>query len=281
MDMCAGIAKTGLKPFFAVYSTFSQRALDQAFQEVALQDLPVRVCMDRAGLVGGDGAVHHGFMDISIFRPLPGSVLLAASDEPTLKAALRFMKDYDAGPSFLRYPRDNVAKQPLQDDDECPPFTLGRANLVIAPNAKPDLVILAYGMPVNHAAKAIEELRGNDQGELRGGYDIALYDARFAKPVDIELLRKVILAGIPVMTIEDHALAGGFGSAVLEACNDAKLPTQHITRLGLPMKWIKQSSRSAQLAAVGLDAEGIARAIREVLSDRPAPTPDPVVTRSV
>jgi len=273
MDMCAGIAKTGQKPFFAVYSTFSQRALDQAFQEVALQNLPVRVCMDRAGLVGGDGAVHHGFMDISIFRPLPGAVLLAACDEPTLKASLRFMKDYDAGPSFLRYPRDSVAKQPLQDDADCPPFELGKANLVIAPNNKPELVILAYGMPVYHAAEAIKEIREQ-------GHDIALYDARFAKPVDIELLRKVIEADIPVMTIEDHTLAGGYGSAVLEACNDAKLPTHHITRLGLPMKWIKQASRSAQLAEVGLDAEGIARAIREVLSDLHAPTLDHAVARA-
>ncbi len=273
MDMCAGIAKTGLKPFFAVYSTFSQRALDQAFQEVALQNLPVRVCMDRAGLVGGDGAVHHGFMDISMFRPLPGAVLLAACDEPTLKASLRFMKDYDAGPTFLRYPRDSVAKSPLQSDADCPPFELGKANLVIAPNDKPDMVVLAYGMPVYHAAQAIEALRGE-------GRDIALYDARFAKPVDIELLRKIIGANIPIITIEDHILAGGFGSAVLEACNEARIPTHGIKRLGLPMKWIKQASRSAQLAEIGLDAESIAHAIRQVLSDRPAPTPDHAVART-
>ncbi len=273
MDMCAGIAKTGQKPFFAVYSTFSQRALDQAFQEVALQGLPVRVCMDRAGLVGGDGAVHHGFMDISIFRPLPGAVLLAACDEPTLNASLRFMKDYDAGPSFLRYPRDSVAKTPFQSDTDCPPFQLGKANLVIAPKDKPDLVVLAYGMPVYHAAQAIESLRGE-------GRDIALYDARFAKPVDIELLRKVISADIPVLTIEDHALAGGFGSAVLEACNEAKLPTHQVKRLGLPMKWIKQASRSAQLAEVGLDAKGITHAIREMLSNHPAPSPDTAVART-
>ncbi len=273
MDMCAGLARTGHKPFFAVYSTFSQRALDQTFQEVSLQGLPVRVCMDRAGLVGGDGAVHHGFMDISMFRTLPGAVLLAACDEPTLKAGLRFMKDYDAGATFLRYPRDNVAKQPLQIEAECPPFVLGKANLVIAPSAKPDLVILACGTSVYAAAQAIGPLTDQD-------HDIALYDARFAKPVDIELLRKVIGAGIPVLTIEEHALVGGFGSAVLEACNEAKLPTRHITRLGLPMKWIKQASRSAQLAEVGLDAEGIARAIRSVLSDHPSPQPDPAVART-
>jgi len=277
MDMCAGIAKTGLKPFFAVYSTFSQRALDQVFQEVSLQGLPVRVCMDRAGLVGGDGAVHHGFMDISMFRVLPGAVLLAACDEPTLKASLRFMKDYDDGATFLRYPRDSVAEKPLQDDAACPPFKLGKANLVIAPDAKPDLVVMAYGMPVYHAAQAINGLRN----EAGGDHDIALYDARFAKPVDIELLRKVIGAGIPVLTIEDHALAGGFGSAVLEACNEAGLPTHGIKRLGLPMKWIKQAGRKEQLAEVGLDTAGIARAIKEVISKHPSPKPDHVEARTV
>ncbi len=266
MAMCAGIAKAGHKPFFAVYSTFSQRALDQAFQEVALQSLPVRVCMDRAGLVGGDGAVHHGFMDIAMFRVLPGAVLLAASDEPTLRAALRFMRDYDAGPTFLRYPRDNVAERPIQDEAECPPFELGKANLMIAPQGKPDLVILAYGTPVYDGAKAIERLRE----QTDSAYDIALYDARFAKPVDSELLRKVIGAGVPVMTIEDHALAGGFGSAVLEACNELGLATHGIKRLGLPMRWIKQGSRKEQLAEVGLDAEGIAQAIATFLDSSPA-----------
>ncbi len=276
MDMCAGLAKTGLKPFFAVYSTFSQRALDQAFQEVSLQNLPVRVCMDRAGLVGGDGAVHHGFMDISMFRTLPGAALLAACDEPTLKAALRFMRGYDTGASFLRYPRDSVAESPLQDDADCPPFELGKANLVIAPNDKPDLVILAYGMPVYTAAEALKKLNGDSSND----YDIALYDARFAKPVDIELLRKVIGADIPVLTIEDHTLAGGFGSAVLEACNEHGLPTHKIKRLGLPMKWIKQASRNAQLAEVGLDPDSIAQTIKEVIAAHPVKTPDHAPART-
>jgi 1-deoxy-D-xylulose-5-phosphate synthase len=122
-------------------------------------------------------------------------------------------------------------------------------------------------MPVYHAAQAIGLLAD----ERRGDYDIALYDARFAKPVDTELLRKVIDAGIPVLTIEDHALAGGFGSAVLEACNETGLPTHGIRRLGLPMKWIKQAGRKEQLAEVGLDAEGIARAIRDFLSASSTP----------
>ncbi len=279
MDMCAGLAKTGIKPFFAVYSTFSQRALDQAFQEVALQNLPVRVCMDRAGLVGGDGAVHHGFMDISIFRPLPGAVLMAACDEPTLKAALHFMRDYDTGASFLRYPRDSVAESPLQTDADCPPFKLGKANLVVAPNDKPDLVILAYGMPVYAAAEAIRKLY-DESHDTPDTYDIALYDARFAKPVDIELLRRIIDADIPVLTIEDHTLAGGFGSAVLEACNEHGLPTHKIKRLGLPMKWIKQASRNAQLKEVGLDPDSIAETMKELIAAHPVNTHDHATART-
>jgi len=108
VDMCAGMAKTGLKPFATIYSTFLQRGIDQIFQEVALQGLPVRFCMDRAGLVGGDGAVHHGFLDLALMRGFPKIALTAAMDEPTLRAALEFMRGYDEGPSAVRYPRDVV-----------------------------------------------------------------------------------------------------------------------------------------------------------------------------
>src|SRR5262249_46536762 len=127
MDMCAGLAKTGVRAFFAVYSTFVQRALDQVFQEISLQGLPVRLCLDRAGFVGDDGAVHHGFMDIAMFKPLPGLVMLAASDEPNLRAGLEFMRTYDAGCSVIRYPRD-IVPTPLVP--QVPPFELGKAVFV-------------------------------------------------------------------------------------------------------------------------------------------------------
>ncbi len=257
MDMCAGMAKAGIKPFFAVYSTFAQRALDQVFQEVALQNLPVRVCMDRAGFVGGDGAVHHGFMDIAMFKVFPHVVLLAASDEPNLRAGLEFMRQYEEGASFIRYPRDNVAQPPVQET--VPPFELGKANLVRpARGEKPDLAILAYGTMVYNALAALEELETQ-------GYDIAVYDARFAKPIDIDLVQELIESNIPILTIEDHALVGGFGATVLEECNDRRLPTRDVYRLGMPQRWIYQDSRANQLAQCGLDAAGIARKVREIL----------------
>ena len=266
MDMCAGMAKAGIKPFFAVYSTFSQRALDQVFQEVALGGVPVRVCMDRAGYVGGDGAVHHGFMDITMFRVFPKAVLLAASDEPNLRAALEFMRTYDQGASFVRYPRDNVVADPVQE--KVPPYVPGQANLLRpAKGAKPDLAIFAYGAEVYEALKAMDELEPQ-------GYDVAVYDARFAKPVDINLLEQLIKAGVLILTVEDHALAGGFGSCVLEACNDGSLQTDRIHRLGMPEKWVCQDSRANQLALVGLDAAGIARKVRRIVDSRVSESAD-------
>lgn len=271
MDMCAGMAKSKLKPFFAVYSTFVQRALDQVFQEVALQQLPVRICLDRAGFVGGDGAVHHGFMDVSMFAPLPGVVMLAASDEPNLRAGLEFMRTYDAGCSIIRYPRDNVAAAPLQA--EVPPFELGKANLVkpAKSSADGDLAILAYGIMVYQAVEAAEALQ-------QQGYDVAVYDARFAKPVDIALVQRLLGAGIPILTVEDHALAGGFGAAVLEACNDQEIFTDQIHRLGIPAKWFYQESRANQLAEAGIDAMGIGRKVRQILERRASTPTKPPLT---
>lgn len=268
MDMCAGLAKAGLKPFFAVYSTFAQRALDQVFQEVALQGLPVRVCMDRAGYVGGDGAVHHGFMDIAMFRAFPEVVLMAAGDEDSLKAALGFMRGYDTAASFLRYPRDNVAENPLFDD--CPAFELGKA-VCVRPSKNelsggtPELAILAYGTPVVAARDALSVLREH-------GHDAALYDARFAKPVDLALITRLLNHGVPILTIEDHLADGGFGSAVLDAANAARLDTRLIHRLGMPPAWVGPDSRTNQLAAAGLDPAGIAERalaiVREAAASR-------------
>ena len=256
-DMMAGMAKAGLKPFFAVYSTFLQRAFDQVFQESSLQGLPLRLCLDRAGLVGGDGAVHHGFCDISILRVFPNAALLAAMDEPSLRAGLEFMRTYEAGISAIRYPRDSVDTRFA--DQKCPPFELGKSRPIVECDA-PDLAVLAYGTPAMKALDARELLGGDD-----GDYRISVYEARFAKPVDINLISKLIQQEIPILTIEDHSLTGGFGASILEACNKAGLSTQRIIRLGIPEEWIVQDSRDNQLKYVGLDAGSIAQTIREIL----------------
>jgi len=275
MDMMAGLAKTGWKPFFAVYSTFLQRAFDQVFQEVALQGHPVRLCLDRAGLVGGDGAVHHGFCDVSILRVFPNAALMAAMDEPSLNAALEFMRNYEDGLSAVRYPRDKVNERfvrgasgtgvsPVTADeastaesDVCPPFELGKARSLIEHDT-PDVAVLGYGVMAIEAAKAIDELDSE--------YKVNLYDARFAKPVDVELLRALTERNVPIITVEDHGLEGGFGSCVLDACNEHGLDARLITRLAIPSThWIYQGSRTGQLEEAGIDAASIARTICAVV----------------
>jgi len=255
LDMMAGLAKTGWKPFFAVYATFLQRAFDQAFQEASLQGLPVRLLLDRAGLVGGDGAVHHGFCDTALLRVLPGAAVMAAIDEPSLKAAIEFMRTYDEGLSSVRYPRDNVSARLIERD--CPAFKLGKARAIggTGEPADCDVAVLAFG------TSAIDSLTAADS--LAGEYRVAVYDARFAKPVDVALIRTLLERATPIVTVEDHSIIGGFGSAVLEAAQAMNLDSSRIVRLGLPDSWILQDGRNAQLAEAGIDAAGIARGIRQ------------------
>ncbi len=254
MDMMAGLAKTGWKPFFAVYSTFLQRAFDQAFQEVALQGLPVRLCLDRAGLVGGDGAVHHGFCDVSILRVLPKAAIMAAADEPSLVAAMEFMRTYEVGLSAVRYPRDNVSEA-LAPFGTCPAFELGKAR-ALRDEDRPDVAVLAFGTMVVSTLKAVETLGP----EVR----VSVYDARFAKPVDAGLVKSLLERNIPVITIEDHGPHGGFGAAVVEAAADMGLNAGLIVRMALPDGWVYQDSRGDQLKEAGLDPASIAAMIRRV-----------------
>jgi 1-deoxy-D-xylulose-5-phosphate synthase len=267
LDMMAGLAKTGFKPFLAVYSTFFQRAFDQAFQEASLQGLPVRLCLDRAGLVGGDGAVHHGFCDVSLLRTLPKAVITAAIDEPSLRAALEFMRTYDAGLSSVRYPRDIVSDRFAAT---CPPFELGKSRQLTTIGAQdhPDVAVLAFGTPAIDACAAADSL----SPELR----VAVYDARFAKPVDAGLISTLLSQGTPILTIEDHGRIGGFGSAVVEAAHALRLDPTPISCLGLPDAWIYQDSRAKQLAEVGIDRAGIAAAIRAAANHEPLPAREPV-----
>jgi len=262
LDMMAGLAKTGWKPFFAVYSTFLQRAFDQAFQEASLQGLPVRLCLDRAGFVGGDGAVHHGFCDIALLATLPKACLMAAMDEPSLKAAVEFMAGFDDGLSAVRYPRDGVS--PMYASETCPPFAIGKARaLVTHPDAQ--VALLGYGTSAIDASEAAREL-------ALDGIKAEVYDARFAKPVDIDLVANLVARGVPIITIEDHSIRGGFGSCVLEACNERRIDTRGITRLAMPDGWIYQGERKEQLAEVGLDPASIAATARKIVlkAARPA-----------
>ncbi|MDA0803968.1 MAG: 1-deoxy-D-xylulose-5-phosphate synthase [Planctomycetota bacterium] len=250
MDMMAGLAKTGARPFFAVYSTFLQRAFDQVFQEVSLQGLAVRLLLDRAGFVGGDGAVHHGFCDISLLAPLPGSTLMAAMDEPSLRAAIDFMSTHDAGLSAVRYPRDKVDGR--LSHEPCPPFELGRAR-ALRVSTSPDVAVLALGTMALTALDAASALADR--------LSVAVWDARYAKPLDGALLEDLLRRGIPVVTLEDHGATNGFGTLVLAEAHRRGLDTRLVSVLGAPESWIGQGSRAEQLAQVCLDTASVAAAI--------------------
>jgi len=251
VDIAGGMAKAGLRPVAAIYSTFLQRAFDQVFQEVALQQLPVMFCIDRAGLVGGDGAVHHGFLDIAYLRGLPGMVLMAPVDEVELMASMKLGLTLETA-CAVRYPRDKVPA-PIPD---CPPFALGKSRRL---RDGDDGTILCYGTVAHDALDAAEMLSAN-------GIEIGVVNARFARPIDEDMVDAAFAGGRPVVTVEDHSVAGGFGSAVLEVVQERGLSANRMLRLGIPTdRFIAHGSRAGQLAECGFDATGIAAAVQSLV----------------
>lgn len=252
--MAAGLAKAGLKPIVAIYSTFLQRAFDQIFHEVSLQELGVLFCLDRAGLVGSDGPTHHGLFDLAYLRILPGLVVMAPADEAELSSAIDFALS-SGKPAAIRYPRDEIPSNlPAQTKA---PFLEGQPVLLREGN---DGTILALGAMVENALSAAEMLSKDD------GIEISVFSARFVKPMHEETICEIISGGKPVITVEDHALIGGFGSAVLETAAKHSLDTSNVTLLGVPDRFIAHATREEQLAEVGTDPEGIAKAVRRCVS---------------
>ncbi len=252
VDIAAGMCQSGLRPVVAIYSTFLQRAFDQVFQEVALQGHPVMFCIDRAGLVGGDGAVHHGFLDITYLRGLPGMVLMAPMDEPELLDAMRFGLSLDQ-PCAIRYPRDNIPT-PIPD---CPPFEIGKSRKLRDGAAA---TILAYGVTSISALAAADML-------AECGVEVTVVNARFAKPVDRDMVRRAYASGAPVVTVEEHSVVGGFGSAVLEAAAQLGLACDRVACLGMSGDhFVQYGSRGGQLAECGIDATGIAATVQRLLA---------------
>jgi 1-deoxy-D-xylulose-5-phosphate synthase len=171
---------------------------------------------------------------------------------------MEFMRGYEGGLSSLRYPRDSVS--PLFATQPCPPFELGKARALQA-HDEPDAAVLGFGVMAIEAMDALKQLDGE--------YRVNVYDARFAKPVDADLLKDLLTRGIPVITVEDHSIRGGFGSCVLEACAELGLDARLVTRMALPDAWIYQGERREQLVEAGLDAASIARAIRAAVEAAP------------
>lgn len=264
VTMAAGMAKAGVKPIAAVYSTFIQRAFDNVWQEVILNGLPVVFCMDRAGFVGDDGAVHHGFCDQAFLRPLPGIVLMAPSDEAELNRMLRLALSLDVA-SAIRYPRDNVPATNFESVNGDDSLTLGKSRVL---RIGEDATILAYGSLVQNALEAAAILSRDH------GIEAEVIDARFCKPLDESMLRRVLREHHPVITVEDHVLINGFGTAVAEFAASNSLPTQWLLSLGHPAdRLVAHAKRAEQLAEVGLDAGGIVRAVRSAAGAKTAAIP--------
>jgi len=244
----AGQAKAGCRPIVDIYSTFLQRSFDQIFQEVCLQNLPVVFMLDRAGLTGPDGPTHHGAFDLGYLRLFPNMAVLAPGDEHDLAAMLDWALAH-GGPVAIRYPKATVENHGGQR----PPIELGRSETLAEGH---DGLVVACGTLLGEALAAAAELRGE-------GLDLTVINARFIKPLDPTILERIEAAPWTV-TLEENVLQTGFGSAVLEAVNDAGLPAGTIVRLGLPDRFVEHGERAELLADLGLDAAGIAATCRRL-----------------
>jgi 1-deoxy-D-xylulose-5-phosphate synthase len=260
--LASGLALQGAKPVCAIYSTFLQRAFDQIVHDVCLQELDVTFAMDRAGLVGDDGPTHHGAFDVSYFRPLPNVVVMAPRDEAMLVHMLRTAIAHD-GPAALRYPRG--AAEGVELPVEPAEIPIGSGELLASGER---VALVGYGYGVSIALRAAELLADHD---LRP----TVADARFAKPLDAELLERLALGHDLVVTIEENVLSGGFGSAVLEHLEDsfADRPGDRarVMRIGLPDRYVTHGKPALLREEVGLTGESVAeRVLAALRSGEPA-----------
>ena len=249
----AGLATQGLTPFCNIYSSFMQRAYDQVLHDVALQNLNVVFCLDRGGLVGADGATHHGAYDMAYMRMIPNMVVSAPMNEEELRNLMYTAQLPNKGPFSIRYPRGNGVmvdwKKPMRE------IKIGTGRKVTNGN---DIAILTIGHPGNFAQEAIAEL-------AEQGVSVAHYDMRFVKPIDETMLHEVFSKFKKVITVEDGCLMGGFGSAVLEFMVDQKYAAE-IVRLGIPDEYIHHGTQEELWADCGFNKGAIVMTVRKMLS---------------
>lgn len=254
MTFAAGLAADGYKPVVAIYSSFVQRAYDQVFHDICLQKLPVTIAMDRAGLVGDDGPTHHGVFDISYLRHLPALTLMAPKDENELRQMLKAAVDSGL-PMSIRYPRG--AGYGVELDKEIKSLAIGTGELLLDGT---DISIIAIGSTVYPAMEAAENLKAQ-------GISAAVLNARFIKPLDAALILETAKKTGHVLTVEENALQGGFGTAVLELLHDHDLQQIKIKRLGIPDHFIEHGSQAQLRQDVGIDASGITTAAVQFLKN--------------
>ncbi len=253
VNFAAGLAKAGMRPIVDVYSGFMQRAYDQLFQETSLQNLPIIFSLDRAGLVGADGATHHGVFDLSYFRPFPNIESIAPGDALDVGEAFKYALSR-SNPVAIRYPKANVdvIKREVKS------FACGKAEVLR--EGKNGYFAVCGGGILQTALEVAERLANSAKS-----VDFGVINARFAKPIDAETILRPLRDGKALVAVEENALIGGFGSAILEAANDEGVDARALVRCGVPDLFIEHGTREEELKDAGLDREGLTRAALRAL----------------
>ncbi|MBI1933728.1 MAG: 1-deoxy-D-xylulose-5-phosphate synthase [Ignavibacteriales bacterium] len=255
VTFAAGLATQGIIPVVAIYSTFIQRAIDQLIHDVALQKLHVVFVLDRAGLVGADGPTHHGTFDLSFLRYIPGIVIMAPKDEAELRNMLYTAVQNKIGPIAIRYPRGSalgVEVKPGFDE-----LKIGKSEII---NDGNDIAILAVGSMVNYAEKVVQQLKEKN-------ISAALFNMRFIKPLDTELLNEVTQKFKKIVTLEENSIVGGFGSAVLEYFNQMNYKND-VKLIGIPDKFIDHGTQQELHKIIGIDPDGISEIVQNFLESK-------------
>nr|WEZ46099.1 1-deoxy-D-xylulose-5-phosphate synthase [Bacillus subtilis] len=248
--MAAAMAMQGMKPFLAIYSTFLQRAYDQVVHDICRQNANVFIGIDRAGLVGADGETHQGVFDIAFMRHIPNMVLMMPKDENEGQHMVHTALSYDEGPIAMRFPRGNGLG--VKMDEQLKTIPIGTWEVLRPGN---DAVILTFGTTIEMAIEAAEELQ-------KEGLSVRVVNARFIKPIDEKMMKSILKEGLPILTIEEAVLEGGFGSSILEFAHDQGEYHTPIDRMGIPDRFIEHGSVTALLEEIGLTKQQVANRIR-------------------
>ncbi|MBQ9872922.1 MAG: 1-deoxy-D-xylulose-5-phosphate synthase [Thermoguttaceae bacterium] len=257
VNFAAGLAKAGMRPIVDIYSGFLQRSYDHLFQEISLQNLPVVFALDRAGFVGSDGPTHHGVFDLSYLRPFPNFSVVAPGDARDMSDAFEFALSR-SGPTAIRYPKveTGVISRPFV------PFESGKSETIRS--GKDGYFAVCGGGILKTALDLAEEIRAGTAEGIEQ-LDVGVINARFVKPLDADAILQPLRESKPLVVVEENMLAGGFGSAVLEAANDAGLDARPLVRLGIPDRYVEHGTRNEELRDVGLDRAGMISALAEAL----------------
>ena len=247
----AGLATTGSKPFVAIYSTFLQRALDHIIHDVAIQKLPVRFMLDRAGFVGADGPTHHGLYDLTYLRMIPNMTIMVPRDGEELRGMMELAYNNESGPSAIRYPRGNTANP---EENDCSQLEFGKAQIL---RKGKDIALFAIGLMVDIAEQTADLLEKN-------GYSVAVVNARFVKPLDEDVIVRLGREVQLLVSLEENTIHGGFGSGVLETLSVSGICVPTL-QLGVPDRFIAQGNPDEQLRSAELSMEQIYSRILERL----------------